>query len=266
MRRRRLAAAATALVLSAPAPTSARVAAVIPPAGPWPAPINGLANPLTWLGGTANGLNATPNPRLSIWLPYRGHHHTVVTRSAEQRIVVRGVVGNGDTGKRIKGATLVVVTENPLAPGWWATVTTVTDRRGRYTAVLPPAGHRRIAVVYFPDLVTVPLATNPVLVRARSVVHVRRPRHTWRRTYRFPGWVTANGAPIPAGGLVVAVQARNSQGVWLTVKLARTNARGGFWARYRFPAHGVFRTRVIVPAQPGWPFYAGVSRQYWVRP
>lgn len=242
-------------------------AGLIPPAGPWPIEVSGLQNPLTGTALPLNGTNATANVGFKVWLLRNGRHQTAITHNAGQPIIVRGTLTNQDTHRRIGGAGVVVVTEDPYAPGWVANTTVFTNLTGRFRAVLPAvSGHRRVAVVYYPDTVSAPLASRRLLVRAKSKVLLQRPYRTRGRKYRFQGQVSAGTAVIPAGGLLVALQARNSQGVWLTTRLAHTTASGLYSIRYTFPARASLRVRVVAPAQGGWNFYAGRSSSRAVHP
>lgn len=263
MRRVLVGVALTVGTLGAPAIAQA---GLIPPAGPWPIEVSGLANPLAGTALPTNGTNATANVDINAWVPRHGHHESDVTRLAGQSSVVRGQLTNRDTHKRIGGASVTIVAENPYAPGWFAVQSVFTTLTGRFRAVLPPpSGHRRYAVVYYPDTVQLPLASRRLLVRAKSRATLDVYRHGGR-SYRFRGQISAGAAAIPPGGLLIALKARNSQGVWLTVRLGHTQPDGRYQLRYRFPSRATLRVRVVVPAQSGWPFYAGKSRMRTVHP
>ena len=64
-----------------------------------------------------------------------------------------------------------------------------------------------------------------MLVRTRSSVKLARPYHKGR-SYRFDGRVSAGFFPVPAGGVLIALQVRNRTG-WLTARLARTTGYRG---------------------------------------
>jgi hypothetical protein len=193
------------------AAASAAAASLVPPVGPWPAPVTGAANPLAGSVYVLNGAQATANARLRIWLPVSGSARVAITRPVGDRTVVRGDLRNRDTRRAISGATLALVAEDVHAGQWVAIGNVQTSRRGRFRAVLPvTARHLRVAVVYYPAVTsTLPVYSRRVLVRSSARVWLGRP-HRVRRTVRFHGRVT--GGPVPVDGLLVALQVRNSSG------------------------------------------------------
>lgn len=243
----------------------AAAASLIPPVGPWPAPVTGAANPLAGSRYVLNGAQATANARLRIWLSTGRRTRVAITRAVGDRTVVRGELRNRDTRRAISGATLTLVAEDVWADQWVALGNVQTSRRGRFRAVLPAtARHLRVAVVYYPAVTsTVPVYSRRVLVRSRAVVWLGRP-HRARRAVRFHGRV--GGGPVPAGGLLVALQVRNSFARWVTARLARTRSDGRYRLAYRFPRSSRLTVRVRVPGgQPGWPLYAGASARIAIR-
>jgi hypothetical protein len=237
----------------------AAAASLIPPIGPWPAPVTGVANPLAGTPYVLNGAQATANARLRIWLPASGRARVAITRPVGERTVVRGDLRNRDTRRAISGATLTLVAGDVYADQWVALGNVQTSRRGRFRAVLPvTARHLRVAVVYYPAVTsTVPVYSRRVLVRSSASVWLGRP-HRARRTVRFHGRV--GGGPVPAGGLLVALQVRNSFGRWVTARLTRTRSDGRYRLAYRFPRSSRLIVRVRVPGgQPGWALFAGAS-------
>jgi len=247
---------ATAAAVATP---SAAASGLVPQAGPWPAPIIGAANPLAGTLCMLNGADATTNAGLRIWLRVRGQAHTAITRPVGDRTVVRGELRNRDTHRAISGATLTLAVEDVYAGQWVAIGNARTSRRGRFRAVLPvTARHLRVAVLYYPAVTSaVPIYSRRVLVRTSPRVWLGPP-HRKRRTVRLHGRVS--GSPVPAGGLLVALQVHNSFGRWVTARLARTRPDGRYRIGYRFPRAGRLTVRVLVPGrQPDWPLYAGAS-------
>jgi hypothetical protein len=256
----------TALVCTAAlAAAPAAAAGLIPPAGPWPAPVIGAANPLSGTPFVLNGVRATASARLRIWLVAGRRTPTAISRRAGDRTVVRGQLRNRDTPRAISGATLTLVAEDVYAAQWVAIGDVRTSRRGRFRAVLPAtARHLRVAVIYYPAVTsTVPIYSRRLLVRTSARVWLAAP-HRERRTVRFHGRVS--GRPAPAGGLLVALQVRNRFGRWVTARLVRTRPDGRYRFAYRFPRSGRLTVRVLVPGrQPGWPLYAGASARVGIR-
>ena len=234
-------------------------AGLIVPAGPWPAPIVGAVNPLIGTPYVLNGAHATANARVRLWLPSRQRARVAATRAVGDRTVVRGDLRNLDTHRPIGGATVTLVAEDVNVGRWVAIGNVRTSRRGRFRGVLPvTARHLRVAVVYYPAVASaVPVFSRRVLVRSGARVWLGVP-HRVRRVVHFHGRV--GGAPVPAAGLVVALQVRNSFGRWVTARLGRTRPDGRFRVAYRFPRAAGLLVRVRVPGgQPGWALYAGAS-------
>jgi hypothetical protein len=240
-------------------------ASLVPSVGPWPTPVIGEANPLNGTPYVLNGVQATANARLRIWLPAGGRARVATTRPVGDRTVVRGELRNRDTRRAIRGATVTLVAEDVYTGRWFAIGNVRTSRRGRFRAVFPvTARHLRIAVVYYPAVMsTVPVYSRRVLVRSSARVWLGRP-HRARRTVRFHGRVS--GGPLPADGLLVALQVRNGFGRWVTARLARTRSDGRYRLAYRFPRSSRLTVRVRVPGgQPGWALYAGASAPIPIR-
>lgn len=264
---RALSALVVALALSAAAAPSSASAALIPPPGPWPTNVTGASNPLVGTPFAFNGGHATPNADLRVWLPSRHKRLTTVTRAVGQYTTIRGRLRNRDDHHSISGATLIVAVNNVYAPADWSAVTTArTNRRGDFRVVLGPGYHRRVGILYYPTVAsTSPVFSRRLLIRARSRVTLGRPFRK-ERAYRFDGQVSAGVAPIPGGGLTIALQVRNRSGKWVSARLARTAPSGRFRIRYTFPSPTSLTIRVLVPAQTGWALYAGHSRKWTIHP
>lgn len=268
LRRRALVAAAAALSTAALAslPASAR-AGLIPAPGPWPTNVAGATNPLTGTPFTFNGGHATANAELRVWLPAGRHRRTAITRTVGQNTTIRGRLRNRDDRHSISGATLIVAVQNVYSPADWTAVTTVrTNRRGQFRAILAPGYHRRAALLYYPSVSTrSPIFSRRVLIRARSRVLLSRPFHNGR-AYRFDGQVSGGIVPIPATGLLVALQVRNRAGHWVSARLQRTTASGRFRIRYTFRTRARLNIRIAAPSQGAWALYAGYSAIRTIRP
>ena len=232
-------------------------AALVPPPGPWPVAISGATNPLTGSPAILNGAQATGNARLRVWLPSRGRKRVALTRVIGGRTVVRGHLRNPDTRRSISGALVTLVAQNVYSGDWAAVGHVPTNRKGIFRGVLPPGGHRRVAVLYWPSVTsTSPVFSRRLLVRASGRVYLGRPVRTKPRLFRFGGKVS--GAPIPARGLLVALQVRNRLGNWVTARIASTTPSGRYRIRYRF-SPGRLTVRIRVPAQTAWPLFGGQS-------
>jgi hypothetical protein len=252
-----LAAAATA---STPAPARAEL---LPPPGPWPTPVAGAVNSLAGTPVALNGVHATQNASLRVWLAFRGARRTAVTRAVGGLTVIRGRLRNRDDRHSISGATLQLAAQLVDRGDWFIAGNAHTNRRGEFRAVLPTGPTHRIAALYWPTATsTSPIYSRRLLVRATARVRLTTSMLRGRRIV-YRGHVV--GAPIPPGGLVVAAQVRNGRS-WATVRIVRTLASGRFTARYRFKhPERRYQVRALVPTQPSWPLYSGHSQPRLVR-
>lgn len=244
------------VAIAATAPTAAR-ADLLPPPGPWPAPVVGATNPLAGTPFVYNGGYATQNAAARVWLAVGGSRRTSMTRPVGARTVVRGRLVNRDNLRGISGAAVQLAAQ-PITGGEWFLVDVArTNSTGRFRAVLPAGPTCRVAALYWPAATSAtPVYSRRLVVRARARVYLKT---SLLRGHRIVYRGRVSGAPIPDGGLVVAAQVRNGP-VWATVKLVRTFASGRFVARYRFKYGGRrFHVRALVPAQPAWPLYSGRS-------
>lgn len=256
---------ALALASTAAIAPARAAAGLIPPVGPWPMPITGAANPLAGSPYVLNGSHATANAQLRSWLVVGGRAQTAITRRVGDRTVVGGELRNGDTRRAISDATLTLVAEDVYSGQWIAIGNLRTSQRGRFRGVLPvTARHLRVAVIYYPAVTSMlPIYSQRLLVRTSARVWLAT-SHAKRRTVDFFGRVS--GGPVPASGLLVALQVRNNLGRWVTARLVRTRADGRYQSRYRFPRCGRLTVRALVPGrQPGWPLYAGASAPVAIR-
>ncbi|MCA1679915.1 MAG: hypothetical protein LC777_13695 [Actinobacteria bacterium] len=243
-------------------PTAAHGSLVAPP-GPWPTTVVGATSPLTVTPFVFNGAHATANASLRVWLPHRRAHRVAITRQVGRRIVVRGRLRNRDTHRSISTAALQLAAQDAAGGDWQLIGMVLTNRRGRFRAVLPPGPSRRIAVLYWPDVnAPGPVFSRRLLVRASARVYLKT---VMLKRHRIVFRGRVSGAPIPAGGLVVAAQVRNGR-AWATVRLVRTLPSGRFVARYRFKyGDRRYQVRALAPAQPAWPLYSGPSQPRRVR-
>jgi hypothetical protein len=269
---RRASIALVAVVGAAVVPASPAGADLIPPPSAWPVPVTGATNPLAGTAFTFNGGQATANAKLQVWLPVGRDHRKAITRTIGRRTAVGGRLTNRDTRHAINGATVTLAAQVVYGGDWIAVAHVHTDRHGHFRAVLPPGHNRRVAVLYWPAVDSPgPVYSRRLLVRASSRVSLST--RTTGRSVLFRGRVSGDprspsggpAAPIPSGGLLVAIQVRNNRGNWVTARLTRTGNGGRFRVRYRFGS-GAFSVRALAPAQTAWPLYGGHSSVRIIRP
>ncbi|MGH2943955.1 MAG: hypothetical protein ACRDLN_14395, partial [Solirubrobacteraceae bacterium] len=235
---------------------------LLPPPGPWPAPVVGATNPLLGSPFTDNGGYASAQASLRVWLPSGRQRRAAITQTIGRRTVVRGRLRDRISRRSISGATVQLATQNVEGAEWYLVGVARTNRKGRFRALLPAGPTRRAAVLYWPFASSLtPVYSKRLLVRASARVSLRISARG--RSALFRG--TVSGDVIPAGGLVVAAQVRNGD-AWVSVRLVRTDANGRFRARYRFKYRNRrFVVRATAPSQPGWRLYSGSSGRRSIR-
>jgi hypothetical protein len=232
------------------------------PGTPWPAPVAGAENPLGQMGLADNGVTATSEAWLRLWV---GAHRMLITRRIGARTFVHGRLTSHTDRHGIAGAGIIVVREIADRPGWTVVGLVATNKHGSFWYRVPKGPSRRFGAIYWPHSVSVePVYSRSVTIRSSAPVtlRARRGRHG---IVRFSGRVT--GAAIPPVGLLVNVQVAN-RGLWPSVRTVHTTPTGRFSGRYRFSARrpGGFLMRAEVLRQTGWRLFGGHSRRIRVHP
>ena len=213
------------------------------------------------LRGTTNGVNSSDAAALyAVWTRTRRRTLSIAYGA---RPIIRGRLTTGEVGI---GAARVELLAHPLGrlgvPIDKGGVRTRPD--GRFTLVLPKnLSSRDLALRYRARANdTVPSAWASLRLRVRAAV----------RLAASPRWVAPGHAttlqgrlvagPVPAGGKVLELQARDPGGRWLTFRTVRTTKRGGFRTRYHFrrPGPATFEMRVRSRASSDYPYATGTSR------
>lgn len=143
--------------------------------------------------------------------------------------------------------------------------TTRSDAQGRLSFVLPPGPSRTVRFSYGGSNTLRP-ATARVLTRVRAAVRLKvsRRRLLNGQSVQFKGQLP--GKPIPAGGKLVALQARVGS-EWRTFATPRAKANGAFKHRYRFTATTGLRRyafRALVTREAAYPYETGTSKKVYV--
>jgi hypothetical protein len=139
------------------------------------------------------------------------------------------------------------------------------DGQGRLRFVLASGPSRTVRFRYEGSNTVRPVSAQ-VVTRVRAAVRltVNRRRLVNGRSVQFKGRLP--GKPIPAGGKLVALQARVGR-EWRTFATPRANARGAFRHRYRFTATTGIRRyafRALVTREAAYPYETGTSRKVHV--
>jgi hypothetical protein len=183
-----------------------------------------------------------------------------------------GIVGRLTTpsGAPIVGATIEA---SAICTSQGATARTIGTPRtgpdGRFSLRLSPrSSSERIALVYRAHAGdAAPAATSALTLTVPAHLSLRVAPHVSRvhGTIRFGGVLA--GAPMPAGGKQLALQARSPGQPWRTFQLISTDGLGRYKASYRFRLPGpiVYRFRAISPHEADFPFGRGASNVVEVR-
>ncbi|HEX7300682.1 MAG TPA: hypothetical protein VF257_16910 [Solirubrobacteraceae bacterium] len=212
--------------------------------------------------GAANGENAADDARLTArWTRTR---RATLNAPYGRRNVIRGRLTTGG-GAGIRNAKVELQTAvdgrrgAPLDKGGAR-----TRADGRFTLILPRNESSRTLVLRYRshvnDTVAIAEATLRVNVKAGVRLGVRPHAATRGASVKITGRLV--GKPIPRGGKVVELQARNPGGRWITFRTVRASHTGRFATRYTFRQGGpaVYEMRARVRAADDYPYATGASR------
>lgn len=217
--------------------------------------------------GAENGENAADDARLTVrWTRSR---RATLSSPYGRRNVIRGRLSTAG-GVGIRGAKVELQTAvdgrtgAPLDKGGAR-----TRGDGRFTLILPRNASSRTLLLRYRshvnDNVAIAERTLRLHVRAGVTLGVA-PRVAARgRTVRLAGKLV--GRPLPAGGKVVELQARDPGSRWITFRTVRASRRGRFVTGYRFRNGGpaIYEMRARVRAAADYPYGTGVSHRVRVR-
>lgn len=166
-------------------------------------------------------------------------------------------VGNG------RGGIALEVQQIDGVEGQWRSVQTVrTSASGVFSFQSPAGPSRRVRIRYAGSATELPLVKE-VDIRVRAGITIQPDRSRVRNGRRVAFRGTLRGAPVPATGKLLSLQALTARG-WRTFATPRARAKDGRWSStYRFTGTS-FRTRyafrVVAPAESGYPYERGTSR------
>lgn len=177
------------------------------------------------------------------------------------------LVGRLTRGGDVPVAGAEVTVEGQLRSGGvFARIgTTRADAQGRLSFTLPPGPSRTVRFSYDGSNTLRPSSVN-VLTRVRATVRLKvsRRRLLNGQSVQFRGQLP--GKPLPAGGKLVALQARVGR-QWRTFATPRAKANGTFKHRYRFTATTGLRRyvfRALVSREAAYSYETGASRKVYV--
>jgi hypothetical protein len=138
-----------------------------------------------------------------------------------------------------------------------------TAANGDFSVRLPggaPSSTLRIAYrAHLGDALPVATRTLTLAVRAGVTLSVAPHTTSVGRSIYFKG--VLHGAPLPAGGKQLVLEARSPGGPWIEFDVIRTAAKGRFKASYRFkfPGPARYRFRALSKYEAAFPFGEGGS-------
>jgi hypothetical protein len=138
-----------------------------------------------------------------------------------------------------------------------------TNSEGRFRWRMPKgSSSRRIQLAYYQRVRDdQPVVVKTLRLQVAAGVTLRLSRTTALRgqSVRLRG--TLRGRPLPKGGKVVELQARDPGGRWITFRTVRANGKGAFSSRYRFrnPGPARFQMRARVRRSGDYPYATGTS-------
>jgi hypothetical protein len=189
----------------------------------------------------------------------RKRFDTNVVTSYRRVLRLTGRLTNAD-GQPIEGATVEALdkaSNGSALPVGLAT----TGPSGRFRYVLRATRNRDLLFRYEGSR-RIGSALSAFRLRVRAASSIRANRHTVRngQAVRFSGRVGSR--PLPGNGKLLEMQA-HFRGRWRTFSTLRTDRRGAWNFTYRFGAtlgRVLYRFRVSLPAEGGYPFVGGHSR------
>ncbi len=138
-----------------------------------------------------------------------------------------------------------------------------TDSRGRFRWTLPKGvSSRSIKLAYHQRVNdTKPVASTTLRLRVAAGLRLALSRRTVRRGQTVELTGTVLGRPVPGGGKVIELQARNAGGRWITFRTVRSRRSGTFKASYRFRNAGPARFQMRARARKSgdYPYATGSS-------
>ncbi|HEY5044234.1 MAG TPA: carboxypeptidase-like regulatory domain-containing protein [Solirubrobacteraceae bacterium] len=224
-------------------------------------------NPVPAHPGPANGTNASSEATLTArWASTTKEHLTSgwgKTETITGRLTAPG-------GVPIGGA-LLDVTATPAYTGAKASAlaSPKTGADGRFELRLPRGeSSRTLRIAYRAHIGdALPVATRTLTLGVRAGVSLSVAPHTTSvgRSIFFKG--VLKGAPQPAGGKQLVLEARSPGGEWIEFNVIRARAHGRYRASYRFkfPGPARYQFRVLCKQEADFPFAEGASNLVGVR-
>jgi hypothetical protein len=175
-------------------------------------------------------------------------------------VTIAGRLTNHD-GQPLPGQQIQVL--GPGTGGEQLLAVLTTDAQGAFSYRAAGASGSRTLRFVHPGTATVLPAARQVglVVPAAGSFKPSRKRVLNGGRVVFRGRVAS--LPLPAAGKLVELQVKQPTGEWTTFRTLRTRPDGHWALRYRFRyvrCHTTYRLRARIPAETGYPFAEGRSR------
>jgi hypothetical protein len=217
--------------------------------------------------GPANGTNASAQAALSVSWNGTGRQRLTSVYGRAQTVVGR-LTGAG--GVPIAGAQIGLLATPAYADARTSAMPSPhTGADGRFSIHLPRGvSSCTLHISYrshLGDALAAVTRTLVLSVRAGVSLSIVPRTASVGRSIRFSGRLP--GAPIPAGGKPLVLEARSPGGTWLEFDVVRTDTRGRYHASYRFkfPGPARYQFRVLCEAEADYPYATGSSQVVGVR-
>jgi hypothetical protein len=211
--------------------------------------------------GAPNGTNASPLATLTVaWRGARGTR--LITPYGRTETVLGKLLAPG--GLPIAGAQIETLATPSYAGARTAALASpVTGPDGSFTLRVPKgASSRTLRFAYRSHIGDPqPAALRALTLIVRAAVRLSIAPHTASVGTRihFAGRVL--GAPVPAIGKLLVLEARSGGGAWIKFNVVRSDRGGRFRAsyRFRFPGPARYQFRAVSEAEGDYPYAAGSS-------
>lgn len=211
--------------------------------------------------GPNNGSPAVDDARLQV--AWEGRESDLRSIRFDQQPVVKGQLTTAK-GQPIRSAYVrTTITRDARNSPPFERTSLRTDEEGRFRWKLPRGMSSRSLVFAYHQRVRddEPVAVRKLRLRVSAALRLRLSRRTARRgqSVRLTGSVV--GRPLPAGGKVVELQARDPGGRWITFRTVRSGRGGRFATSYRFrkPGPARFQMRARARRSGDYPYATGSS-------
>jgi hypothetical protein len=214
-----------------------------------------------------NGTNASSQAMLAVrWKSTAKAHLT--RRWGERETITGRLTAPG--GVPIAGASIdLTATPGYVGAKSLTMASPRTGSDGRFAVSLPRGESSRSLTfayrVHLGDAQPVVAHTLTLSVRAGVRLSVAPRVSSVGRSIFFKG--VLEGAPLPAGGKQLVLEARSSGGAWIEFDVIRTGAKGRYRASYRFkfPGPARYQFRVLSKYEADFPFLEAPSNVVGVR-